>query len=96
MTKEELVKQAADNTGLPAKTVRLALDGILKAAADALAGKQQVRLRGFGSLKVRKRAAREGKNPRTGKTIRIPAREVPVFFAADCLKQRLQRRGTAE
>lgn len=79
MSKEELVQAVAERAGLPRAQAALAVGGILGAVRDALAQGGQVRLVGFGTFEVRDRAARKGRDPRTGAALEIPARRVPVF-----------------
>jgi len=79
VSKEELVQAVAERAGLPRAQAALAVGGILGAVRDALAQGGQVRLVGFGTFEVRDRAARKGRDPRTGTALEIPARRVPVF-----------------
>jgi len=79
VSKEELVQAVAERAGLPRAQAALAVGGILGAVRDALAQGGQVRLVGFGTFEVRDRAARKGRDPRTGAALEIPARRVPVF-----------------
>lgn len=78
MTKPDLVAEVA-KIGITKKQAAEALDAILEAIKDALASGEKVSLVGFGTFMVKERAAREGRNPRTGKTIKIPPKKVPVF-----------------
>jgi nucleoid DNA-binding protein len=65
------------------------LDAILAGITDALRREEKVTLVGFGTFQVRSRAAREGRNPRTGEKIQIAARKVPAFTAGKDLKAEL-------
>ncbi|HEY8486806.1 MAG TPA: HU family DNA-binding protein [Limnochordales bacterium] len=87
MTKAELVDKVAEKTGLTKKDSGRALDAVFEAITEALAGGQRVQLVGFGSFEVRRRAARKGRNPQTGKEIQISARRVPAFKAGKALKE---------
>lgn len=87
MTKAELVEKVAEKTGLTKKDSGRALDAVFEAITEALAGGQRVQLVGFGSFEVRRRAARKGRNPQTGKEIQISARRVPAFKAGKALKE---------
>lgn len=78
MTKPDLVAEVA-KIGITKKQAAEALDAMLKAIKDALASGEKVSLVGFGTFMVKERAAREGRNPRTGKAIKIPPKKVPVF-----------------
>ncbi|MEW6045138.1 MAG: HU family DNA-binding protein [Bacillota bacterium] len=91
MTKAELIDRIADKTGLTKKDSGRALDAVFEAITEALAQGQRVQLVGFGSFEVRKRAARKGRNPQTGKEIQIGARQVPAFKAGKALKDAVAR-----
>ncbi len=93
MTKAELVEQVADAVG-PSVTTRecgLMVDAFLDALKDALVRGDGTELRGFGTFKVRHRKARTGRNPRTGETVEVPARDVPVFKPSRHLRSRVER-----
>ncbi|HGE69399.1 TPA: HU family DNA-binding protein [Candidatus Poribacteria bacterium] len=85
MTKQDLVNEVA-KVGITKKAAAAAIDAMIDAIKGALAKGDKVNLVGFGSFSVRKRAAREGRNPRTGKKLKIPAKNVPVFKAGKDLK----------
>ncbi len=87
MTKTDLIDKVAKVTKLTKKDSGQALDAIINAITGALAKGDKVTLVGFGSFEVRKRAARQGRNPQTGKAINIPARKVPAFKAGKALKE---------
>lgn len=86
MTKQDLVNEVA-KVGMTKKAAAAAIDAMIEAIKGALAKGDKVNLVGFGSFSVRKRAAREGRNPRTGKKLKIPAKNVPVFKAGKDLKE---------
>ncbi len=86
MTKTELVDKVAAKTGFTKKDSTKVVDAVFESIQEALAAGLKVQLVGFGSFEVRRRAARAGRDPRTGKTIRIGARTVPVFKAGKTLK----------
>ena len=85
MTKQDLINEVAD-VGMTKKQAGIAVNVVLDAIKDALAKGDKVSLVGFGSFSVKKRAAREGRNPRTGRPLKIPAKKVPVFKAGKALK----------
>lgn len=91
MNKEGLVEQVAASTGETRKQVMQVLDAILAGITDALRRDEKVTLVGFGTFQVRARAAREGRNPRTGEKIQIPARKAPAFTPGKDLKSELTR-----
>ena len=86
MNKNELVAAVADKTGLSKADSGKAVDATFEAITDALKDGTEVRLVGFGSSVVTNRAASEGRNPRTGETIQIPASRQPKFKAGQGLK----------
>lgn len=86
MNKQELIERMAGKTGLPKKDCAAALDGVLYAVMEALKKGEAVKLTGFGSFEVKRRAARMGRNPQTKETVEIPAQTVPVFKAGKGLK----------
>ena len=86
MNKTELISAIANETHLPKGKATSALEAILKAISETLAREESVSLVGFGSFTVKKRAARNGRHPRTGKEINIPATKVPVFRPGKGLK----------
>ena len=66
-----------------------ALDAVVSAIADALERGETVNIAGFGSFTTRHRAARRGRNPRTGEALSIPARAVPTFKPGEAFRDRL-------
>ena len=87
MTKQELVSLMADKSGISKKAAEAALGSFIDAVKASLKKGNSISLVGFGTFSVSKRAARQGRNPRTGETIKISARNVPVFKAGKGLKQ---------
>ena len=79
MNKSELVDSMASAAGISKAAAEKSLTGFLDAVTNALAGGDKVTLVGFGTFSVTKRAARQGRNPQTGKAIKIPARTVARF-----------------
>ncbi|MFN3285362.1 MAG: HU family DNA-binding protein [bacterium] len=90
MNKEQLIERVASKTGLSKKDANAALDAILDGITSALKKGEKVTLVGFGTFTVRRRKAREGRNPQTGEKIRIPARKVPAFTAGKELKAQVK------
>jgi len=78
MVKADLIAKVAE-TGITKKQAGEAVDALLAAIKGALAEGDRVSLIGFGTFSVKERAARNGRNPRTGKKIKIPKKTVPVF-----------------
>ena len=86
MNKSDLIDAIAQSADLTKAQAGNALDGALSAIKDALGKNDSVTLIGFGTFKVGKRAARTGRNPRTGAEIKIKAAKVPKFTAGKALK----------
>jgi DNA-binding protein HU-beta len=86
MTKAELVVVMAKATGSTKASAERALDAFLVAIRDSLRKGRRVTISGFGSFAITRRAERNAKNPRTGKTMRIPAARVPRFKPSKSLK----------
>ena len=86
MNKTELIDVIAKNADLTKKDAAAALTAFIDAVTDALKKDDKVTLVGFGIFETRKRAAREGRNPQTGKSIKIAAAKVPAFKAGKGLK----------
>jgi nucleoid DNA-binding protein len=85
MTKADLASAVAE-TGMTKKQAAAAVDAIIAAIKGSLAKGEPVRLVGFGTFSVKKRKARTGRNPRTGKPLRIRAKKVPAFSPGKGLK----------
>ena len=86
MNKAELIDAVATKTGLQKAEATRAVDAVFDAVTGALKGGDSVSLLGFGTFVVKGRAARAGRNPRTGETIEIAATKVPGFKAGKALK----------
>lgn len=81
MNKSELVKAIAEKAGISQVAGKAALEATLESIAGALKKGESVQLVGFGTFSVSERAARQGKNPRTGEVLQIPAKKVAKFKA---------------
>lgn len=86
MNKSELVAAIAAKANLSKKDAEAALNALTDAVADVLKKGDKITLVGFGTFEVRERAAREGRNPQTGATIKIAASKIPAFKAGKALK----------
>jgi nucleoid DNA-binding protein len=87
MNKGQLVEAIAKSTGVSKAKVEAGLGAALEVITKALKKGDNIQLVGFGTFQVKKRAARVGSNPATGKKIKIPAKKVPVFKAGAALKK---------
>ena len=86
MNKAELVAAVAAKTDFTKKDAETAINAFLASVQEALVKGEKVQLIGFGTFETRERAARTGKNPRTGEALKIAASVVPAFKAGKALK----------
>ena len=91
MNKNDLIAAVAEKTGLSKGDATKAVDGVLDTIENQLTQGGDVRLVGFGTFSVSDRAASEGRNPRTGEKIQIPASKQPKFKAGKGLKDSVNR-----
>lgn len=86
MNKAELVNAVADKAGVTKKQADEIVSATIDTIVDTVSGGDKVTLVGFGSFEPRDRKAREGRNPKTGKALKIPATTVPAFSAGKVFK----------
>ncbi len=86
MNKNELIEELSDKTGFTKSDTKKFIDKYVEVVSKSLKKGRDVQLVGFGTFKVTKRKARTGRNPQTGKEIKIPAKKVPAFRAGKALK----------
>lgn len=86
MNKNDLINNVSTTAGLSKADSARAVDAVFEAISSALQNNDDVRLVGFGTFCVAERQATEGRNPRTGEKIKIPAARVPKFRAGKGLK----------
>lgn len=86
MNKNDLIAQVSEDTGFTKADAAKAVDAVVDAIMTALKKGKEVRFVGFGTFYVTKRQATTGRNPRTGKPIKIPASKLPKFRAGKALK----------
>ena len=86
MNKSELIQAVADASAVSKSTAGKAVDAVIDNIKKSLADNDPVTLIGFGTFSVRERAARTGRNPRTGESLEIKAAKVPIFKAGKALK----------
>ena len=87
MNKEELVQEVAKKAKVTQKEVSEILTNFVEVVEKTVSKGKKVTLVGFGTFEARKRAARTGRNPQTGKEIKIPAKTVPSFTAGKKFKE---------
>jgi DNA-binding protein HU-beta len=92
MNKEELVKAVATAAKLSQKDTAEIIGATIETIQKTVAKKQKVTLVGFGTFEARKRAARTGRNPQTGKEIKIAAKTVPAFSAGKKFKELVKKK----
>jgi DNA-binding protein HU-beta len=90
MNKAELVKEIAKKTYLSKTQSEETLNAFTKCITECLKSNKDVKLIGFGTFGIFQRKARKGRNPRTGKTINIPALRVPKFKPGKALKEAIR------
>ncbi|MBT2968646.1 MAG: HU family DNA-binding protein [gamma proteobacterium symbiont of Ctena orbiculata] len=86
MNKAELIEAMAESADISKAAAGRALDGMVEAVTNAMKAGDTLSLVGFGTFSVKERAAREGRNPQTGETIKIKASRIPSFKAGKALK----------
>jgi DNA-binding protein HU-beta len=87
MNKDALISSVSEISGLSKKDSTKALESMLQSIQIGLKNSREVRITGFGTFGITERKAREGRNPRTGKAIKIAASKHPKFKAGKILKE---------
>jgi DNA-binding protein HU-beta len=90
MNKSELIDAMAEKAGLTKADAKKSLEAFIDSTTDALGKGDKLALVGFGSFSVSERAARTGRNPQTGKEIKIPAKKVVKFKAGSDLADKVK------
>ncbi len=91
MSKQQLVEMIAEKAGLTKADATRALDATMESITETLKKGDKVSLVGFGTFATSKRGAREGRNPRTGETVKIAARTAVTFKAGSKLKDAVNK-----
>jgi DNA-binding protein HU-beta len=91
MNQTELIQQVADEAKLTKTQAQDALRALLKTIVQVVADGSKVTLVGFGSFEPKVRSAREGRNPKSGETIQIPAARVPTFSAGKAFREAVNK-----
>jgi integration host factor subunit beta len=90
MTKSDLIERVAARVPhISKKDTELVVNTIFEGMTEALKGSKRIEIRGFGSFQVKIREAREGRNPKTGEEVQIPAKRTPFFKVGKELKERI-------
>jgi DNA-binding protein HU-beta len=86
MNKKEFIEAVAAKADITKKDAEAAVNAMTAVVADTLKAGDKIQLVGFGTFEVKARAARNGRNPKTGETIKIAASKTPAFSAGKALK----------
>lgn len=90
MNKSETVSAVAEQSGMTKKDTEAVINALVEVITKSLAKGEEVRFIGFGTFAVKERAARRGRNPRTGEGIAIPATKQPVFRCGKLLRSAVE------
>lgn len=91
MSKQQLIEMIAEKAGLTKADSARALEAAMESVTEALAKGEKVTLVGFCTLSVKQKDAKEGRNPKTGETVQIPARNAVKFSAGSKLKEAVNK-----
>ena len=91
MIKLDIINRLADQTGIPKLKAEQAVDALFHSMKEALSRGDRIELRGFGAFSVKHRAARIGRNPRTGASVQVAEKHTPFFRAGKQLRSRLNQ-----
>jgi len=91
MNKTDLVAVVAAKTGSTKRAAEAAVNAVVAAVADAVVAGEKVQLAGLGTFSTKTRAARTGRNPKTQKAIKIPARKTVSFVASKAVKEAVNK-----
>ena len=91
MTKAELVDAVSKVSDLTRKHSEVIVDAVFSSIIDALHKGEKIELRGFGSFRIRQRRSRQGRNPKTGEKVHVPAKKIPYFKPGKELKELINR-----
>jgi integration host factor subunit beta len=91
MTKAELVEEVSRVSELTKKHSEVIVNTVFQSIVDALHKSEKIELRGFGSFRIRQRRSRQGRNPKTGQRVDVPAKRIPYFKPGKELKELINR-----
>ena len=89
MTKQEIVDQVSESTGLTKVETAAVMNGVMETIIGSLMGNQKVELRGFGTFGVKHRMPKKARNPSTGDSVFLPERYVPTFKPSKLMRGRV-------
>ena len=87
MTKSDIIKEVAKGTGLTKVEIEAVLEGLILSISDSLRRGERVDIRGFGSFIVKRRTARDARNPATREIVKLQERFIPAFKVSKILKE---------
>ena len=91
MTKADIIDEVSELTGLTKVETEAVFEGVILTISNALKRKDRIDIRGFGSFQVKKRKARDARNPATQELLRLKERYVPVFKVSNLLKEQINK-----
>ncbi|MBI5181772.1 MAG: integration host factor subunit beta [Nitrospirae bacterium] len=93
MTKAELIEKVSEKIqGLTKRQTEVIVNSIFNSIKEALSKGNKIEIRGFGSFRIRQRRQRDGRNPKTGVSVSVPAKRVPFFKAGKELKELVDKK----
>lgn len=95
VTRARLAEEVARRSGITRREADVVVDTVFDSIREALCRGEEVEIRGFGSFRLRRRNARETRNPRTGQQVRVPSKQVAFFRAGKVLRSRLNEPGAS-
>ena len=96
MTKADLVEEVIRASNLNKRHAEIIVNTVFASITDALRDDDKIELRGFGSFRVRRRRSRQGRNPKTGDRVEVPAKRIPYFKPGKELKDLINSDAAAE
>ena len=93
MTKAELIERVSEKIqGLTKRQTEVIVNSVFNSIKESLAKGNKIEIRGFGSFRIRQRRQRDGRNPKTGVSLSVPAKRVPFFKAGKELKEMVDKK----
>jgi len=92
MTKADIINEVSELTGLTKVEIEAVFEGVILTISNALKRQDRIDIRGFGSFQVKKRKARDARNPATQELLRLKERYVPVFKVSNLLKEQINKK----
>ncbi len=93
MTKAELIERVSEKIqGLTKRQTEVIVNSVFNSIKESLAKGNKIEIRGFGSFRIRQRRQRDGRNPKTGISVSVPAKRVPFFKAGKELKEMVDKK----